>query len=62
MGSSAYRRIFLLGIAQPVMVKYFQVLEVHREPKQVQEIDCEKRSVCDLFMCFVNSGFNIQFS
>ena len=42
MGSSPCRRISLLGVAHPVVGKYFQVLEVHRELKQAQEICCER--------------------
>ena len=37
-GSSPGMRFSLLGIAHPVVEKCFQVLEVHREMKQVQEI------------------------
>ena len=40
--SNHFRRIYLLGIAHPVMGKYFQVLEVHRELRQVQEFSYEK--------------------
>ena len=36
------RRIILMGIAHPVLGKYFQVLEVHREMKHIQELSCEK--------------------
>ena len=42
-----FRRISLLGIAHPVMGKYFQVLEAHRELRQVQEFSYEKGRIMD---------------
>ena len=42
MGSSPCMRIFLLPIAHPVVGKYFQVLEVHKGMKHVQENYSEK--------------------
>ena len=42
VGSSPYRKNSLLGIAHLVVGKYFQVLEVYRELKQVQEFSYEK--------------------
>ena len=35
----------LLGIAHPVMGKYFQVLEVHRGMNHIQELSCEKGQI-----------------
>ena len=31
-----------MGIAHPVVGKYFHVLEVHRGMKHIQELSCEK--------------------
>ena len=45
MGSSPCRRIFLLGIAHPVVGKYFQVLEVHWDRILIQELNCKKVGV-----------------
>ena len=42
MGSIPCRRFSLLAIAYPVVGKYFQVLEVHREMKHIQDFSCEK--------------------
>ena len=42
VGSSPCRRIHLLGIDHLVVGKCFQVLEIHRGMKQVQELSCEK--------------------
>ena len=52
VGSSPCRRIHLLGIADPVVGKYFQVLEVHWGMKHTQELSCEKGLNLDL-LCFV---------
>ena len=38
VGSSPCKRIHLLGIAHPVVGKYFQVLEIHRGMKHIQEL------------------------
>ena len=38
-------RIPLLGIAHPIVGKYFQVLEVHREMKHIQDLSCEKGQI-----------------
>ena len=48
MGSSPYRRIPLLGIAHPVVGKYFQVLEVHRGMKHIQDLSCKKDQILAL--------------
>ena len=45
MESSPCRRISLLGIAHPVVGKYFQVLEVHMGMKHVQELSVEKGQI-----------------
>ena len=42
VGSSPCRIIHLLGIAHPIVRKYFQVLEVHWGMKHIQELSCEK--------------------
>ena len=47
-GSSPYRRFSLLGIAQPIVGKYFQVLEVHQEMKHIQDLNCEKSQIMAL--------------
>ena len=52
MKSSPYRRIHLLGIAHLVVGKYFQVLEVHRGMKHIQELSCEKGQNLAL-LCFL---------
>ena len=52
MGSSPSRRIHLLSIAHPVVGKYFQVLELHRGMKHIQELSCEKGQNLAL-LCFV---------
>ena len=54
-------RIPLLGIAQLVVGKYFQVLEVHRGMKPIQNLSCEKRPDYGLFMYFVKFWIFIQF-
>ena len=53
MGSNPCRKNFLLGITHLVVGKYFQVLEVHRELRQVQEFSYEKRLDYGLFKYFV---------
>ena len=45
MGSSSHRRFSLLGIAHPVVEKYFQVLEVHQEMKHIQDFSYEKGQI-----------------
>ena len=45
MGSSPCRRISLLGIAHPVVGKYFQLLEVHKEMKHTQDLSYEKGQI-----------------
>ena len=45
MGSSPCMRIFLLAIAHLVVGKYFQVLEVHKGMKHVQENYSEKSQI-----------------
>ena len=52
--SSPCRRFSLLGIAHPVVGKYFQVLEVHRGLKHIQDLSCEKWQDYGLFMYFEN--------
>ena len=42
MGCSPRRKIPLLGIAHPVVGKYFQVLEVHREMKHIKILVVKK--------------------
>ena len=61
MGSSPCRRIHLLGIAHPVGGKYFQVLEVHRGMKLIQDLSREKGPDYGLFMYFVKLGIFIKF-
>ena len=48
MGSSPCRRLYLLGIAHPVVGKTFQVLEVHQE-KVLHEALVEKKVKDGLF-------------
>ena len=43
----------LLGIAHPVVGKYFQVLGVHKEPNHIKDLSVKKRSDYDLFSGFV---------
>ena len=43
-------RIFLLGIAHPIVGKYFQVLEVHMGMKYVQE-NCSERGRIVAYSC-----------
>ena len=59
--SSPCMRFSLLGIAHPVVGKYFQVLEVHREMKHIQDLSCEVRPNYGLFMYFVKFWKVIQF-
>ena len=54
-------RIRLLGIAHPVVGKYFQVLEVHRGMKHIQDLSCEKGEDYGLFMYLVKFWTFIQF-
>ena len=61
VGSSPCRRIPLLGIAHPVVGKYFQVLEIHRGMKHIQELSCEKWPDYGLIMYFVKKNIFIQF-
>ena len=53
MGSSPRRRILLLGIGHPVVGKYFQVLEVYREMKHIQDLSCEKGSIMAYSCIFI---------
>ena len=59
--SSPCKRIPLLGIAHPVVGKYFQVLEVHRGMKHIQDLSCEKGLNYGLLMYFVKFWIFIQF-
>ena len=43
--SSPCMRFSLLGIPHPVVGKYFQVLEIHREMKHIQDLSCEKGQI-----------------
>ena len=61
MGSSPCRRIHLLGIAHPIVGKHFQVPEVHRERKHIQDFSYEKGAIFGLFMYFVKFWIFIQF-
>ena len=61
MGSSLCRRIHLLGIAHPVVGKYFQVLEVYPGMKQFQDLSFEKGLDYGLFMYYVKFWIFIQF-
>ena len=45
--------IHLLGIAHPVMRKYFKVMEAHWGMKHIQDRSCEKGQDYGLCMCFV---------
>ena len=54
-------RFSLLGIAHPVVGKYFQVLEVHREMTHIQDLSCKERPNYGLFMYFVKFWKVIQF-
>ena len=51
MGSSPCRRIPLLGIAHPVVGKYFQVLEVHQE---VDTFVVLVRKKAGFWLCYVS--------
>ena len=55
--NSPRRRFSLLGIAYPVVGKYFQVLEVHRETKQAQEIISAKGQI---WLCSVSCKFWVE--
>ena len=50
MGSSPCRRIPLLGIAHPIVGKYFQVLEVHQE---VDTFEVLVRKKARVWLCYV---------
>ena len=58
---SPCRRIPLPGIAHFIMRKYFQVLEVHRGMKHIQDLSCKKGIDYVLFMYFVKFWIFIQF-
>ena len=59
MGISPCRRFSLLGIAHPVVGKYFQVLEVHREMKHTQELSCEKGQIM-AYSCILKKKNNLD--
>ena len=61
MGSNPYRKIHLLGIAHPVVGKYFQVLEVHRRMELIQDLSGEEKSRFGFVLYFVNFGWKTQF-
>ena len=44
MGSSPSRKIKLLGIAHPVVGKYFQLLEVYRVTKLIRDLSGEGKA------------------
>ena len=49
------------ALLTPSWEKYFQVLEVHRGMKYIQDLSCEKGSDYGLFMYFVKFWIFIQF-
>ena len=49
MRSNSCWRIHLLGIAHPIVGKYFRVLEVHRGMKYIQDVSCEEKAILALF-------------
>ena len=61
MGSSLCKRFSLLGIAYPIVGKYFQVQEVHLGMKHIKDLSCEKGLYYGLFMYFVKFWTFIQF-
>ena len=59
-GVALVRDFFLLGIAHPFMGIYFQVLEVHREMKHIQDLSCEKGQIMAILVfCKVLDSYPI---
>ena len=61
MGSNPCRKIHLLGIAHPVVGKYFQVLEVHRGMERIQDLSGEEKAIFGFVLYFINFRWKTQF-
>ena len=57
VGSNPYRKIHLLGIAHPVVGKYFQTLEVHQGMERIQDLSGEEKARFWFVLYFVNFGW-----
>ena len=53
MGNNPCRKIHLLGIAHPVVGKYFQALEVHQGMKRIQDLSGKEKARFFFVLYFV---------
>ena len=61
MESNPCRKIHLLGIAHPVVGKYFQALEVHRGMERIQDLSGEGKATFGFVLYFLNFEWKTQF-
>ena len=61
MGSNPCRKIHLLGIAQPIVGKYFQALEVQQGIERIEDLSGEEKARFGFVLYFVNFGWKPSF-